>query len=114
MTTDLPPTETGRPSLIVLRTIIGWPSPDKQNTGAAHGSALGEDEVRATKDILGFDPDRTFEVAPEVFEHARRVAVRGKQAHARSEQRWSSRRPRASPGAGTCRLRPPAAPPRSS
>jgi transketolase len=41
--------ETGRPSLTVLRTIIGWPSPNKQNTGAAHGSALGEDEVRATK-----------------------------------------------------------------
>ncbi|MFE6993950.1 transketolase, partial [Streptomyces pharetrae] len=41
--------ETGRPSLIVLHTIIGWPAPNKQNTGAAHGSALGEDEVRATK-----------------------------------------------------------------
>ena len=52
--------------------------------------ALGEDEVRATKDILGFDPDRTFEVAPEVLEHARRVAVRGKQAHARWQQRFDA------------------------
>ncbi|MBV9844495.1 MAG: hypothetical protein JOZ47_05430 [Kutzneria sp.] len=49
--------ETGRPSMIVLRTIIGWPSPTSQNTGAAQGSVLGEDEVRATGDILGFDPD---------------------------------------------------------
>src|SRR6185312_12845416 len=71
--------ETGRPSIIVVRTIIGWPSPNKQNTGAAHGSALGEDEVRATKQVLGFDPDQTFQVAAEVLEHARRVTVRGKQ-----------------------------------
>ena len=84
--------ETGRPSLIVLRTIIGRPAPNKQNTGAAHGSALGEDEVRATKAILGFDPDRTFEVAPEVLEHARRVAVRGQQAHARWQQHFDARR----------------------
>ncbi|MGW3017435.1 transketolase [Streptomyces longwoodensis] len=78
--------ETGRPSLIVLHTIIGWPAPNKQNTGAAHGSALGEDEVRATKEILGFDPDKTFEVAPEVLTHARRVAERGAQAHAEWQQ----------------------------
>ncbi|MFI0998840.1 transketolase [Streptomyces galbus] len=78
--------ETGRPSLIVLHTIIGWPAPNKQNTGAAHGSALGEDEVRATKEILGFDPDKTFEVAPEVLAHARRVAERGAQAHATWQQ----------------------------
>jgi transketolase len=82
--------ETGRPSLIVLRTIIGWPSPNKQNTGAAHGSALGEDEVRATKQVLGFDPDTTFEVAAEVLEHARQVAERGKQAHAQWQQRFDA------------------------
>jgi transketolase len=74
--------ETGRPSIIVLRTVIGWPSPNKQNTGAAHGSALGEDEVKATKELLGFDPDKTFEVAPEVIEHARKVVDRGRAAHA--------------------------------
>jgi transketolase N-terminal domain/subunit len=91
--------ETGRPSLIVLRTIIGWPSPNKQNTGAAHGSALGEDEVRTTKDNLGFDPGRTFEVAPEVLEHARLVAIRGKQAHARWQQRFDAWRA-GNPGGG--------------
>jgi len=82
--------ETGRPSLIVLRTIIGWPSPNKQNTGAAHGSALGEDEVRATKVILGFDPDTTFNVAPEVLEHARGVGERGEQAHAQWQHRFDA------------------------
>ncbi|WP_082772479.1 transketolase [Actinoplanes sp. TFC3] len=80
--------ESGRPSIIVLHTIIGWPSPNKQNTGAAHGSALGADEVRATKQVLGFDPDNDFEVAAEVLEHARRVAERGKQAHARWQQHF--------------------------
>src|SRR5699024_10899221 len=50
--------ETNRPSLINLRTIIGWPAPNKQNTGAIHGSALGDDEVRAVKEVLGFDPEQ--------------------------------------------------------
>ena len=74
--------ETGRPSIIVLKTIIGWPAPNKQNTGAAHGSALGDDEVKATKEVLGLDPAQTFEVAPEVIEHARKVVARGQEAHA--------------------------------
>ncbi|NLE70709.1 MAG: transketolase, partial [Actinomycetales bacterium] len=74
--------ETGRPSIISLRTIIGWPSPNKQNTGAIHGSALGTDEVRALKEVLGFDPDRTFQVEDEVLAHAREVAERGAAAHA--------------------------------
>ncbi|WP_324278350.1 transketolase [Blastococcus brunescens] len=74
--------ETSRPSIIVLRTIIAWPAPNKQNTGAAHGSALGDDEVKATKEILGFDPEQTFEVAPEVIEHARTAVDRGQEAHA--------------------------------
>jgi transketolase len=74
--------ETGRPSIISLRTIIGWPSPNKQNTGAIHGSALGTDEVRALKEVLGFDPDRTFQVEDEVLAHARKVAERGAAAHA--------------------------------
>jgi transketolase len=69
--------ETGRPSLISLRTIIGWPAPGKQNTGKIHGSALGADEVAATKRILGLDPDRRFEVPAEVLAHAREVAERG-------------------------------------
>jgi transketolase len=73
---------TGKPSFIVLRTIIGWPAPSKQNTGAAHGSALGDAEVAATKEILGFDPAVTFPVEEEALGHAREVAGRGKQAHA--------------------------------
>ncbi|WP_067657098.1 transketolase [Nocardia harenae] len=74
--------ETGRPSLIVLRTIIGFPAPTKQNTGASHGAALGADEVAGTKRALGFDPEQSFEVAPEVIAHTRRAAERGARAHA--------------------------------
>jgi transketolase len=70
--------ETGRPSLIALRTIIGWPAPNKQNTGKIHGSALGPDEVAATKRILGFAPEASFVVDPEVLEHVRGVAARGR------------------------------------
>ena len=77
---------TDKPSFIALRTIIGWPAPNKQNTGAAHGSALGEPEVRATKEILHFDPDVTFPVEEETVGHARQVAERGKALHAEWEQ----------------------------
>jgi transketolase len=80
--------ETTRPSIIVVRTIIAWPAPNKQNTGAAHGSALGEDEVRATKEILGFDPERSFEVDDEVLAHARSVVEKGKADHAEWQQRF--------------------------
>jgi len=72
--------ETGRPSIIRLRTIIAWPAPKAQNTGKAHGSALGEPEVAATKEILGFDPQQHFAVADEVLAHARRVGERGRAA----------------------------------
>ncbi|MDN4615398.1 transketolase [Leifsonia sp. F6_8S_P_1B] len=73
---------TDKPSLIVLKTIIGWPSPKKQNTGKIHGSALGADELRAVKEVLGFDPEKTFEVADEVIEHTRKAVERGAQEHA--------------------------------
>ncbi len=69
--------ERGKPSIVLLRTIIGWPAPNKKNTGAAHGSALGEDEIRATKEILGFPPDEHFVVEAEVLAHAREVLERG-------------------------------------
>ncbi|NKS38631.1 transketolase [Rhodococcus hoagii] len=72
---------TDRPSLVLLRTIIGYPAPTKMNTGAAHGAALGADEVAAVKKALGFDPERSFEVAPEVIAHTRKVVDRGVQAH---------------------------------
>ena len=73
---------TDKPSFIQLRTIIGWPAPTLQGTGKAHGSALGEDEVRATKQFLGFDPDQTFQVDPEVIEHTRELGQRAKQDRA--------------------------------
>ncbi len=74
--------ETAKPSLIILKTIIGWPSPKKQNTGKIHGSALGAEELAAVKQVLGFDPEKTFEVAPEVLEHTRGLRERGAAAQA--------------------------------
>ncbi len=73
---------TDRPSLIVLRTIIGWPSPTKQNTGKIHGSALGADELAAVKKVLDFDPDEHFAVEPAVLEHTRKAVERGAAAKA--------------------------------
>jgi len=67
---------TDKPSLITLRTIIGWPSPKKQNTGKIHGSALGAEELAGLKTILGFDPEKTFDVAPEVITHTRENAAK--------------------------------------
>lgn len=78
-----------KPSLIALRTIIAWPAPTKQNTGASHGSALGVDEVAATKKVLGFDPDKTFEVAPEVIEHTRATRTRGEKLQAEWDERYA-------------------------
>ncbi len=68
---------TDRPSFIALRTIIGWPAPNKQNTGKAHGSALGADEVAATKTVMGMDPTKKFDVPADVLDHAREVIARG-------------------------------------
>jgi transketolase len=68
---------TDKPSLITLRTIIGWPSPKKQNSGKIHGSALGAEELAGLKTVLGFDPEKTFEVDPAVIAH-----TRGYQTHA--------------------------------
>jgi transketolase len=78
--------ETSKPSIVSLRTIIGYPAPKKQNTGKIHGSALGAEEVAALKEILGFDPERSFQVDEDVLAHARQVAERG--AAARRE--WQS------------------------
>jgi transketolase len=81
---------TDRPSFISLRTIIAWPAPDAQNTGKAHGSALGADEVAKTKEVLGLDPTKTFDVAPEVLAHAREVLDRGRAAHAEWQARYET------------------------
>jgi transketolase len=74
--------ETKKPSLITVKTVIGWPAPGKQNTGKIHGSALGADEVRAVKEVLGFPADQSFTVDPEVLEHSRSVAGRQKTTRA--------------------------------
>ena len=74
--------ETSKPSLIILKTIIGWPSPKKQNSGKIHGSALGADELAAVKKVLGFDPEKTFDVDPAVLAHTRKAVDRGQAAHA--------------------------------
>ena len=73
---------TDKPSMIILKTIIGWPSPHKQNSGKIHGSALGADEVAALKRVVGFDPDKAFDVDPAVLAHTRKAVERGKAQHA--------------------------------
>jgi transketolase len=71
-----------QPTLITLRTIIGWPSPTKQNTGKIHGSKLGAEELAGLKQALGFDPEEHFAVAEDVLSHTRQLAQRGKEQRA--------------------------------
>lgn len=88
---------TDKPSLITLRTIIGWPSPKKQNTGKIHGSALGAEELAGLKTALGFDPEKTFEVSTEVIEHTRNnAATRASVARAQWQSKfdaWAANNP---------------------
>nr|WP_227463507.1 transketolase [Nocardioides lijunqiniae] len=86
---------TDQPSLIVLRTVIAWPAPNAQGTGKSHGSALGDEEVAATKEILGFDPELKFEVPADVLAHTRSLVERGRAEQAAWEeefQRWTSKK----------------------
>ena len=82
--------ETSKPSLIILKTIIGWPSPKKQNTGKIHGSALGADELKGLKEVLGFDPEQSFEVSDEVISHTRDAVTRGQAEHAEWNQAFDA------------------------
>lgn len=88
---------TDKPSLITLRTIIGWPSPKKQNTGKIHGSALGAEELAGLKTTLGFDPEKTFEVTESVISHTRtNAATRAAEARSVWQQKfdvWASKNP---------------------
>ena len=87
---------TDRPSFISLRTIIGYPAPKLMNTGKAHGAALGDEEVAAVKQILGFDPDKTFEVREDLIAHTRKLVERGKEAHEKWQpafEAWAQREP---------------------
>lgn len=82
--------ETERPSFIAARSIIAWPAPNAQNTEAAHGSALGDDEIAATKRVLGFDPEQTFEVSDAVIGHTREALDRGREARAEWDKAFAS------------------------
>ncbi|MFI1742473.1 transketolase [Streptomyces sioyaensis] len=82
--------ETERPSFIAMRSIIAWPAPHAQNTEAAHGSALGEDEVAATKRVLGFDPEKSFEVGDQVLKHTRGALDRGRDAKKEWEKSFAA------------------------
>jgi len=87
---------TDKPSLIILKTIIGWPSPKKQNSGKIHGSALGADELAAVKSVLGFDPEKNFDVADEVIAHTRKAVERGQAEHAEWQKQldtWAAANP---------------------
>jgi len=87
---------TDKPSFISVRTIIGYPAPKLMNTGKAHGSALGDEEVAAVKEALGFDPDKKFEVRDEVIAHTRELVQRGKEAHEKWNadfEAWAQREP---------------------
>ncbi|GHB28525.1 transketolase [Streptomyces xanthochromogenes] len=81
---------TDKPSFIAMRSIIAWPAPNAQNTEAAHGSALGDDEVAATKRVLGFDPEKSFEVADEVLAHTREALDRGREAKGEWEKSFAA------------------------
>ena len=71
--------QTDKPSLVIVRTVIAWPAPNLMNTGKSHGSALGDEEIRATKQVMGFDPEQHFEVDPDALAHARGAVDRGRE-----------------------------------
>src|SRR6195952_4064534 len=78
---------TEKPTLIRVKSIIGYPSPNKAGTSKAHGAALGEDEVRATKEVMGWDPDAHFLVPDGVYEEFGKNAERGAELQAQWQER---------------------------
>ncbi|ERS58813.1 transketolase [Corynebacterium sp. KPL1818] len=82
--------ETERPSFIRVKTVIGYPAPTKMNTGGVHGAALGDDEVAATKEVLGFDPEKTFHIDNEVLAHTRKLRERGAKKHAQWQEKFDA------------------------
>lgn len=87
-----------KPTLILVRNIIGWPAPNLQNTGKIHGSALGEAEVAATKEILGVAAAQTFQISEALLSHTRKVTPRGVAIHDKwnkSLENWSTANPTA-------------------
>ncbi len=82
--------ETDRPSFIRVKTVIGYPAPNKMNTGGVHGAALGDDEVAATKEVLGFDPERSFHIDEEVIAHTRKLRERGAEKHSAWQEKFDA------------------------
>jgi len=82
--------ETERPSFIRVKTVIGYPAPNKMNTGGVHGAALGEDEVAATKEILGFDPKLSFHIDEDVIAHTRKLQERGARNHSLWQEKFDA------------------------
>ena len=81
--------EQDRPSLVIVRSHIAYPAPNAIDTAAAHGAALGEDEVRAAKEAMGFDPDENFAVSDEVYEHMN-GAEKGRELEAGWNERFGA------------------------
>jgi transketolase len=81
-----------RPSLIIVRSHIGYGSPHKQDTSSAHGSPLGEEEVRLTKEAYGWDPDQHFYVPPQALAHFRECCERGREFEAEWQERFDAYR----------------------
>jgi len=87
---------TDKPSLIRLHSVIAWPAPKLRNSAKAHGAALGDDEVAATKKELGLNPDEKFAMPSEVLAHVRKVKDRGAELHKEWDRKfatWKSANP---------------------
>ena len=82
--------ETKKPTLIRMKSVIAWPAPKAQGTAGSHGSALGEDEIKATKVALGLNPDEHFAMPAEVLAHARLVKDRGAQLRTQWNTKFES------------------------
>ncbi|MBO0920818.1 transketolase [Cellulomonas sp. zg-ZUI222] len=81
---------TDKPSFIGLRTLIAWPTPGKTDDHSSHGSKLGTEAIRGLKEVLGFDPEKSFEVAPEVIAHTRSLADRAATTRAAWQQSFDA------------------------
>ena len=88
--------ETNKPTLIRMKSVIAWPAPHAQGTAGSHGSALGDEEIAATKTALGLNPQENFAMPAQVLEHARQVKVRGAQLRAAWDakfEQWETTHP---------------------
>ena len=87
---DAARTESGRPTLVILRTCIADPAPTKRNSAEAHGAPLGADEVRRTKEIMGWPPEPPFFVPEDALAHWRTAVDRGRALESEWRERWSA------------------------